>query len=34
LLISPDIIDDTASLEDAQESLAHAAGVVINHLID
>lgn len=34
LLISPDIIDESTSLEDAQESLAHAAGVVINHLID
>jgi hypothetical protein len=35
LIISPDIRDgDDVSLEDAQESLAHATGVVINHLID
>lgn len=34
LIISPDIADEEISLEDAQESLAHAAGVVINHLIN
>jgi len=34
LIISPDIGDEEASLEDAQEALAHAAGVVINHLIN
>ena len=34
LLISPDIVNDDTSLEDAQEALAHACGVVINHLID
>ena len=35
LIISPDFRDDQEiSLEDAQESLAHATGVVINHLID
>jgi hypothetical protein len=35
LIISPDIINDSeTSLEDAQEALAHAAGVVLNYLID
>ncbi len=34
LIISPDIGDEEASLEDAQEALAHAAGVVINYLIN
>lgn len=35
LVISPDIsASSEASLEDAQEALAHAAGVVINYLID
>jgi hypothetical protein len=35
LLLSPDIAPDSdTSLEDAQEALAHAAGVVLNHLID
>lgn len=35
LLISPDFGDgEDVSLEDAQEALAHAAGVVINQLID
>jgi len=34
LLISPDITSDETSLEDAQEALAHASGVVINHMID
>ena len=34
LLISPDIVSDDTSLEDAQEALAHACGVVINHMID
>jgi len=33
-LISPDIVSDDTSLEDAQEALAHACGVVINHFID
>lgn len=35
LVLSPDISPDSeTSLEDAQEALAHAAGVVLNHLID
>lgn len=34
LLISPDIADESTSLEDAQEALAHAVGVVVNYLID
>jgi len=35
LVLSPDIQPDAeTSLEDAQEALAHAAGVVLNHLID
>lgn len=35
LLLSPDTSsDDEVSLEDAQEALAHAVGVVLNHLID
>ena len=34
LLISPDINSDDVSLEDAQEALAHACGVVINLMID
>ncbi len=34
LVLSPDVQGDEVSLEDAQESLAHATGVVLNHLID
>ena len=34
LLLSPDILDDNTELEDAQEALAHAAGVVLNSLIE
>jgi len=35
LLLSPEIEDDgDTNLEDAQEALAHAAGVVLNHLIE
>ena len=34
LLISPDIVSDDTSLEDAQEALAHACGVAINLMID
>ena len=34
LLLSPLIEDDSTELEDAQEALAHAAGVVLNHLIE
>ena len=34
LLISPDIISEETSLEDAQEALAHACGVAINLMID
>lgn len=40
LVLSPDISGeglegtDSPSMEDAQEALAHAAGVVLNHLID
>jgi hypothetical protein len=35
LVLSPEITNESeASLEDAQESLAHAAGVVFNYLID
>eukprot|EP00806_Schmidingerella_arcuata_P002514 Macronucleus_3271.p1 GENE.Macronucleus_3271~~Macronucleus_3271.p1 ORF type:complete len:219 (+),score=75.26 Macronucleus_3271:1-657(+) len=34
LLLSPHIEDDNTELEDAQEALAHAAGVVLNHLIE
>ena len=34
LLISPNIESDETSLEDAQEALAHTAGVVLNYLID
>ena len=32
--MSPHIEDDNTELEDAQEALAHAAGVVLNHLIE
>ena len=35
IVLSPDIGQESdASLEDAQEALAHAAGVVLNYLID
>jgi len=34
LLISPDILSEETSLEDAQEALAHACGVAINLMID
>lgn len=34
LLISPDLISEETSLEDAQEALAHACGVVINLMIE
>lgn len=35
LVLSPDITnEEETSLEDAQEALAHAAGVVLNYLID
>jgi len=34
LLISPDILSEDTSLEDAQEALAHACGVAINMMID
>lgn len=35
LVLSPDITSESeVSLEDAQEALAHAAGVVLNYLID
>lgn len=35
LVLSPDISNESeTSLEDAQEALSHAAGVVLNHLID
>lgn len=34
LVLSPDVVGDEVSLEDAQEALAHAAGVVLNHMID
>ena len=36
LILSPDIDESNAeaSLEDAQEALAHTAGIVLNHLID
>ena len=35
LLLSPQIEEDeNTELEDAQEALAHAAGVVLNHLIE
>ena len=35
IVLSPDISPEAeTSLEDAQEALAHAAGVVLNHLID
>ena len=34
LLLSPHIEDDNTELEDAQEALSHAAGVVLNHLIE
>jgi hypothetical protein len=34
LLISPNIESDETSLEDAQEALAHTAGVVLNYMID
>jgi hypothetical protein len=34
LLLSPNIEDENTELEDAQEALAHAAGVVLNHLIE
>ncbi len=34
LLLSPMVEDDNIELEDAQEALAHAAGVVLNHLIE
>jgi hypothetical protein len=32
--LSPDIDSDEISLEDAQEALAHTAGIVLNYLID
>jgi len=32
--LSPHIEDENTELEDAQEALAHAAGVVLNHLIE
>ena len=34
LLLSPNIEDDSTSLEDAQEALAHTVGVVLNHMIE
>lgn len=35
LVLSPEISNESeTSLEDAQEALSHAAGVVLNHLID
>ena len=34
LLISPDILTEETSLEDAQEALSHACGVAINLMID
>jgi hypothetical protein len=34
LLISPDINSEETSLEDAQEALAHACGVVLNMMIE
>lgn len=37
LLLSPDIGEDQqqeTALEDAQEALAHTAGIVLNYLID
>jgi hypothetical protein len=34
LIISPDILSEDTSLEDAQEALAHACGVAINLMID
>lgn len=34
LLLSPNIDDENTSLEDAQEALAHMAGVVLNHMIE
>ena len=36
LILSPDIdeANEEASLEDAQEALAHTAGIVLNYLID
>ena len=34
LLISPDILSEDTSLEDAQEALSHACGVAINMMID
>ena len=34
LLISPDIEDESTTLEDAQDALAHVAGVVLNYFID
>lgn len=36
LILSPDIDESNqeASLEDAQEALAHTAGIVLNYLID
>ena len=32
--MSPDIDNESISLEDAQEALAHTAGIVLNYLID
>ena len=34
LVLSPETDGENTSLEDGQEALAHAAGVVLNHLID
>ena len=34
LILSPDIDNESISLEDAQEALAHTAGIVLNYLID
>jgi hypothetical protein len=33
-LVSPDLVSDDTSLEDAQDALAHACGVLINLMID
>jgi hypothetical protein len=36
LILSPDIVEgnEETSIEDAQEALAHTAGIVLNYLID
>lgn len=34
LVLKPDLADSTTSIEDAHESLAHVAGVFVNHMVE